>query len=94
MATVTHPLCSLFAHLANILGPRDFTAPLCMLLLEKSANRITRQTPEEIQMLLSLPISLFQHNSSELQIYVRRLVLIRHQYVLTDRHLVCDRDIE
>lgn len=61
---------SFFAHLVNILGAGDFTAPLCMLLLEKSANRITRQTAEEIQTSLSLPISVFQHNSHDLQVYV------------------------
>ena len=59
-----------FAHLVDVLGPRDFSAAICMLLLEKSASRVIRQAPEEIQNSLSLPISVFQHVTHDLQAYV------------------------
>ncbi|KAJ7054756.1 hypothetical protein C8F01DRAFT_1162846 [Mycena amicta] len=55
-----HRRTSFFGHLVDVLGPVDFLAPLCMLLAEKSANRIVRQTPEEVQNLLGLPV--FRHS--------------------------------
>lgn len=61
----------------DVLGPRDFSAAICMLLLEKSASRVIRQTPEEIQNSLSLPISVFQHATHELQAYVSRFSFIQ-----------------
>jgi U3 small nucleolar RNA-associated protein 10 len=61
---------SFFAHLVNVLGYRDFLAPVCMLLLEKSANRVVRQSPDEIQNSLVLPIMLFQQTNYEIQIHV------------------------
>jgi U3 small nucleolar RNA-associated protein 10 len=63
---------SFFGHLIDVLGSREFSAPVCMLLLEKSANRIIRQTPvDNVHASLSLPISVFQHGNYAQQIYVR-----------------------
>lgn len=59
-----------FAHLVDVLGARDFLAPICMLLLEKMANRIIRQPSEEVQNSLSLPIAVFQHCDYALQLHV------------------------
>lgn len=61
---------SFFAHLVDVLGAKDFLAPVIMLLLGKSANRIVRQPAVEIPNTLSLPMSIFQHNSYCLQIHV------------------------
>jgi U3 small nucleolar RNA-associated protein 10 len=67
---------SFFAHLVDVLGCRDFSAAICMLLLDKSANRVVRQTADEIQNSLSLPISVFQHITYELQLHVRRFPFV------------------
>jgi hypothetical protein len=61
---------SFFAHLVDVLGAKDFLAPVIMLLLEKMANRIVRQPAVEVPNTLSLPMSIFQHNSYSLQIHV------------------------
>ena len=63
-------LLSFFAHLVDVLGAKDFLAPVTMLLLEKMANRIVRQPAVEVPNTLSLPVSIFQHNSYSLQIHV------------------------
>jgi len=63
-------LLSFFAHLVDVLGAKDFLAPVTMLLLEKMANRIVRQPAIEVPNTLSLPVSIFQHYSYSLQIHV------------------------
>ncbi|KAF9553866.1 hypothetical protein CPC08DRAFT_672807 [Agrocybe pediades] len=70
-----HRRNNFFAHLINVLGPRDFLAPVCMLLLEKTANRVIRQPADEVQNSLSLPIFLFQHNDHALQLYAATEIL-------------------
>jgi U3 small nucleolar RNA-associated protein 10 len=62
---------SFFTHLVDVLGPEDFLPPICMLLVEKIANRVVRQSSEEVQNSLALPSSVLDHNSSILQIRVR-----------------------
>jgi len=67
-----HPQHSFFGHLVGALGSREFSAPICMLLLEKSANRVTRQaSADDVHASLSLPTSVFQHRNYSQQIYVR-----------------------
>ncbi|KDR78387.1 hypothetical protein GALMADRAFT_245550 [Galerina marginata CBS 339.88] len=70
-----HRRNNFFAHLVDVLGPQDFSAPVCMLLLEKMANRIIRQSAEDVQNSLSLPISVFQHNNHVLQLYTANEIL-------------------
>ncbi|KAF7307826.1 U3 small nucleolar RNA-associated protein 10 [Mycena kentingensis (nom. inval.)] len=70
-----HRRTSFFGHLVDVLGPVDFLAPLCMLLAEKSANRIVRQTPEEVQSLLALPISVLQRHASPVQTFILTEIL-------------------
>ncbi|KAF4611649.1 hypothetical protein D9613_003824 [Agrocybe pediades] len=70
-----HRRNNFFAHLINVLGPRDFLAPICMLLLEKTANRVIRQPADEVQNSLSLPIFLFQHNDHVLQLHAATEIL-------------------
>lgn len=61
---------SFFCHLVDTLGPEDFLAPICMLLVDKMANRVVRQNTEEIKGSLSLPISVLLHYSSDAAISV------------------------
>ncbi|KAJ7701560.1 hypothetical protein B0H17DRAFT_1195339 [Mycena rosella] len=70
-----HRRTSFFGHLVDVLGPTDFLPPLCMLLVEKLANRVVRQTPEEVQNLLGLPISVLHRHSPSLQTFVLTEVL-------------------
>jgi U3 small nucleolar RNA-associated protein 10 len=65
-----------FSHLVDILGPEDFLAPVCMLLIDKVVNRIIRQSVEEVQMSLALPISILQHYPSTMQIFVRLFIIL------------------
>ena len=52
---------SFFIHLVNVLGVEYFISPICMLLAEKSTNRIVRQSQEEAAVTLNLPVILLQH---------------------------------
>ncbi|KAI6126299.1 hypothetical protein EDD16DRAFT_1702626 [Pisolithus croceorrhizus] len=52
----------------QILGPDEFLAPLCMLLIDKVTGRVVRQTLEEAQTTLALPIALLRRFSHPLQI--------------------------
>jgi hypothetical protein len=63
-----------FSHLVDVFGRRDFLPPICMLLLEKSANRVVRQAPDELQNTLSLPITLFQQSGYDIQIHVTSFI--------------------
>ena len=56
---------SFFCHLVDTLGPDDFLAPICMLLVDNVANRVARQNAEEIKGSLSLPISVLHHYSDD-----------------------------
>ncbi|KAJ7762738.1 hypothetical protein DFH07DRAFT_813302 [Mycena maculata] len=70
-----HRRTSFFGHLTDVLGPADFIPPLCMLLVEKMASRIVRQSPEEVQNLLVLPISVLHRHAPVLQTYILTEVL-------------------
>jgi U3 small nucleolar RNA-associated protein 10 len=67
---------SFFSHLVDVLGPEDFLAPVCMLLIDKVANRVIRQNADEVQGSLALPISILQHYSNAVQILVNRLLIV------------------
>ncbi|KAF8797612.1 hypothetical protein BYT27DRAFT_7204423 [Phlegmacium glaucopus] len=70
-----HRRNNFFAHLVDVLGAKDFLAPVTMLLLEKMANRIVRQPAVEVPNTLSLQVSIFQHNSYSLQIHTAKEIL-------------------
>jgi hypothetical protein len=53
----------------DVLGSEDFLPPICMLLIEKAANRVIRQS-SEVQNSLALPLAILEHNSLALQIRV------------------------
>lgn len=59
-----------FRHLTEVLGYHDFLAPICMLLLDKPASRMTRQTEDDLQYSMSVPIFVFQSAEPALQILV------------------------
>ncbi|KAG7098539.1 hypothetical protein E1B28_000475 [Marasmius oreades] len=63
-----HRRTNFFAHLVDVLGPGDFLAPVCLLLVEKSTNRIIRQNTDDSQTALAPPTSLIHHYSAPLQI--------------------------
>jgi len=58
---LTSDYTSFFIHLVNVLGVEHFISPICMLLAEKSTNRIVRQSQEEASATLGLPVILLQH---------------------------------
>ncbi|TFY70773.1 hypothetical protein EVG20_g2223 [Dentipellis fragilis] len=63
-----HRRTHFFTHLADVLGPEDFLAPLCVLIISKVANRIVRQHGEELQATLALPLSILHHHAPAKQI--------------------------
>ncbi|KAJ3530702.1 hypothetical protein NM688_g7673 [Phlebia brevispora] len=63
-----HRRTNFFGHLIDVLGPSDFLAPVCMLLVEKAANRVVRQTSEESSSSLALPLSALQRYGKDLQL--------------------------
>ncbi|KAF5351352.1 hypothetical protein D9758_008071 [Tetrapyrgos nigripes] len=85
-----HRRVNFFTHLVDVLGPADFLAPVCLLLVEKSSNRIVRQNSEDVQNALALPISLLHHYTPHLQNFVLTEML-RESKRLTQR--VTDSDI-
>ncbi|KAJ6463475.1 hypothetical protein C8R45DRAFT_840925 [Mycena sanguinolenta] len=69
-----HRRTSFFGHLVDVLGPSDFLSPLCMLLVEKMANRIVRQNAEA-QNSLVLPISVLRRHPPALQVFILTEIL-------------------
>lgn len=65
---ITH--CSFFAQLTDALGASDFLAPVCMLLVDKAANRVARQNVTDAQNSLFLPLSILERYPSELRLQV------------------------
>ncbi|KAF9451337.1 hypothetical protein P691DRAFT_663457 [Macrolepiota fuliginosa MF-IS2] len=63
-----HRRNNFFVHLVDVLGAEYFLAPICMLLAEKSSNRIVRQTQEEGSGTLALPTALLHHVAPTIQI--------------------------
>ncbi|KAG6888638.1 hypothetical protein C0992_007990 [Termitomyces sp. T32_za158] len=72
-----HRRTNFFAHLVDVLGSEDFLAPVCMLLVEKVANKVTKQDTGEIQASFSLPTSVLLHTPSSMQI--RTLTTLLHE---------------
>ncbi|KAF7977911.1 hypothetical protein HWV62_2480 [Athelia sp. TMB] len=65
-----HRRTKFFSHLVDVMGPGDFLAPVCMLLIEKVANRIHRQNVDEVQASFALPVSILQQYTAEVQVTV------------------------
>lgn len=69
-----HRRTKFFTHLVSVLGTGDFLAPVCMLLVEKVANRVVRQSAQDVQSLLELPVALM--NNAPLPTRIQALVAI------------------
>lgn len=54
-----------YSHLVDVLGPDEFLAPVCMLLVEKVSKRLVRQQKNDAETSLSLCISMFQNYSTK-----------------------------
>ncbi|TDL26887.1 hypothetical protein BD410DRAFT_763071 [Rickenella mellea] len=78
-----HRRTHFFTHLVDVLGPADYLAPICMLLTDKVSNRVIRQSPEESQALLGLPLSLLQHYSVDIQVAAMKEILLESQRIFT-----------
>ncbi|KAI0052438.1 hypothetical protein FA95DRAFT_1483564 [Auriscalpium vulgare] len=65
-----HRRTPFFVHLIDVLGPDDFLAIVSILILGKAANRITKQSGEDLRTTLSLPLSLVQHYPARIQVPV------------------------
>ncbi|KAJ3863958.1 armadillo-type protein [Lentinula novae-zelandiae] len=77
-----HRRTNFFSHLVTVLGPKDFLAPVCLFLIEKSANKIVRsqqyllgaksrgkgkEKDTDAQSALALPTALLHHFEPWLQ---------------------------
>ncbi|KAK0237018.1 armadillo-type protein [Armillaria nabsnona] len=65
-----HRRTNFFIHLVDVLGPTDYLGPVCLLLIEKAANRVIRQSPDEARSTFALPLSLLHHYPSVLQLNI------------------------
>ncbi|KAK0216141.1 armadillo-type protein [Armillaria fumosa] len=65
-----HRRTNFFIHLVDVLDPTDYLAPVCLLLIEKAANRVIRQSPDEARSTFALPLSLLHHYPSTLQLNI------------------------
>jgi len=61
---------SFFAHLTEVLGGDEFLAPISMLLIEKVAGRVVRQSQSDAKASLSIPLSIMHHYGSATQAQV------------------------
>ncbi|KAJ3856701.1 armadillo-type protein [Lentinula lateritia] len=80
-----HRRTNFFSHLVTVLGPKDFLAPVCLFLIEKSANKIVRsqqyllgaknkgkgkEKDIDAQSALALPTALVHHFEPWIQVLV------------------------
>lgn len=68
--TFPHERISFFVHLTEVLGGDEFLAPISVLLVEKVARRVVRQSTSDAQTSLSIPLSLLRHYRGAVQIQV------------------------
>ncbi len=61
---------SFFSQLVDALGPQGFLAPICMLLVDKVANRVVRQNDADALHSLGLPLILMQRYDLSVQLSV------------------------
>lgn len=68
---------SFFTHLVNVLEPVEYLAPVVMLLAEKHANRVARQSYAEAQVTLSLPLGVLLHYDNLTRLSVSGVLDVR-----------------
>ncbi|KAJ7582775.1 hypothetical protein C8J56DRAFT_230499 [Mycena floridula] len=72
-----HRRTSFFVHLVDVLGAEDFLAPVCLLLVQKTANRVVRQNVQDAQSSFALPTNVLHH-------YASSMVTATHSEVLQE----------
>ncbi|KAL5525140.1 UTP10 [Sanghuangporus sanghuang] len=77
-----HRRTSFFTHLIDVLGPETYLAPVLMLLTDKFANRVSRQTKQEAQATLALPLSVMQHYVPKTQLAAMTEIINEAQRLL------------
>ena len=60
-----------FNHLVDVLGTKDFLSPVSMLLVEKVANRVARQSGKDAYSTLELPTTLLNNAPLPVRIQVK-----------------------
>ncbi|KAK0549665.1 snoRNA-binding rRNA-processing protein utp10 [Tilletia horrida] len=63
-----HRRQTFFKSLLDVLGPRDFLGAICMLLTDRSAHKVAKQTPEAFTESISLPLHLLMSYGISVQI--------------------------
>ncbi|KAI0311668.1 hypothetical protein OF83DRAFT_1068421 [Amylostereum chailletii] len=63
-----HRRTQFFVHLVDVLGPEEFLPLVCLLFVGKTANRIVRQSGDDLHATLSLPLSLIYHYPISVQL--------------------------
>ncbi|KAF8525719.1 armadillo-type protein [Gautieria morchelliformis] len=58
-----HRRTKFFSHLVDVLGRDEFAVSICLLLVDKVANRVVRKKPGETANALGLPLAILQANS-------------------------------
>ncbi|EIN05935.1 hypothetical protein PUNSTDRAFT_137420 [Punctularia strigosozonata HHB-11173 SS5] len=63
-----HRRLGFYSHLVDVLGAEEFLSPVTMLLVDKVASRVARQSREEARQSLIIPLALLHRSSRALQI--------------------------
>lgn len=63
LTAVTNWIPRFFNHLVEVLGRDEFAVYICLLLIDKVANKVVRKKPGEVANALSLPLTILQANS-------------------------------
>ena len=61
----------LFNYLVEVLGPNDFCAPVCMLLVERVAKQVSKRGASDVSSQLALPLSVLETLPVEGRLKVR-----------------------
>lgn len=68
-------ICHRFlTHLTNTLGPDTFLAPVCMLLVDRVAPKISRQSVNDNSTTLAPGLGLIKHQQASVQLQVGGLL--------------------
>ncbi|KAI0063355.1 ARM repeat-containing protein [Artomyces pyxidatus] len=78
-----HRRTHFFVHLIDVLGPEEFLALVCMLIIGKTATRVVRQQGDDLAATLALPLSLLHHYPLKVQIPVLIAFLHEAQRLMT-----------
>ena len=60
---VTHCILRFFNHLVEVLGRDEYAVSICLLLVDKVANKVVRKKPGEVANAFSLPLTILRANS-------------------------------